>query len=51
MSDEMLYLILFLGWSLIGFIFIGVALYAKNYQHKKEIIECSLASGKIVDSI
>ena len=51
MSDEMLYLILFLGQSLIGFIFIGVALYTKQYQRKKEIHECSLAMGKIVDIV
>ena len=51
MSDEMLYLILFLGWSLIGFIFIGVALYTKRYQRKKEINEASLATGRIVDVI
>ena len=51
MSDTLLYIILFLGWSLIGFIFVGVAIYTKRYQRKKEMNERCLTSGKIVDIV
>ena len=51
MSDGLLYLILFLGFSLTGFIFIGVALHTKKYQRKKELVESAYAAGKIVDCI
>ena len=51
MSDAMLYIILYLGFSLTGFIFIGVALYTKRYQRKKEMTEVSPAKGTIVDIV
>ena len=51
MSDAVYYLILFLGWSLAGWILIGVALYTKRYQRKKEENERSLVSGEIVDAV
>ena len=51
MSDELLYLILFLGFSLTGFIFIGVALHTKKYQRKKELAEYAYVAAKIADCI
>ncbi len=49
MSDTVSSLILFVGISLTGWIFVGVALYTKLYQKKKEQNERSLSSGQIVD--
>ena len=42
-------LIVFLGCSLIGWIFVGVALHVRRYQRKKELNERSLTFGRIVD--
>ncbi len=47
MSDAVYYLILFLGWSLIGWILVGVALYTRRYQRKKEENERSLPLVKL----
>lgn len=49
MSDTVGALILFLGVSLTGWIFVGVALYTRRYQKKKEQNERALSSGRIVD--
>lgn len=49
MSAAVSSLILFLGCSLTGWIFVWVALYTKRYQEKKEQNERALASGQIVD--
>jgi hypothetical protein len=51
MSDIMSSLIIFIGSSLIGWIFIGVAIYVNRYQRKKELTERELATGKIVDIV
>ena len=51
MSDLAFYLLLFLGWSLIGIIFVVVALITRNYQRKKEAVERSFAQGMIVDRV
>ena len=48
MSDQMLSLIMFLCLSLVGFILIGVSLYTKRYQRKKEERETVLVLGRIV---
>ena len=51
MSDEVFYLILFLGWSLIGWIFVGVAVHTKRYQQRKEETERTPVTGEIVDVV
>ena len=51
MSDLMASIIVFIGCSLTGWIFVGVAIYTERYQRKKEANERALASGKIVDSV
>lgn len=51
MSDLMASIIVFIGCSLSGWIFVCVAIYTERYQRKKEATERALASGKIVDSV
>lgn len=49
MSDIVICLVIFAGGSLTGWILVGVALYTRRYQRKKEQNERSLATGQIVD--
>ena len=51
MSDLMASIIVFIGCSLSGWIFVCVAIYTERYQRKKEATERALASGKIVDAV
>ncbi len=51
MSEIMYSFILFLGLSLLGWIFVGIAVHTKRYQQKKELSERSAAPGKIVDVV
>ena len=49
MPEYVLVLIFFLGCSLTGWIFVGVALHVRRYQRKKELNERSLTFGRIVE--
>lgn len=51
MSEIVKSILLFLGCSLIGWIFVGVALHTRRYQQKKELEERTLTTGTIVDMV
>ena len=51
MSDFAFYLTIFLVWSLMGFILIGVGIHTRRYQRKKEMTERTSVPGRIVDSV
>ncbi len=44
-------MVLFAGFSLTGWILVGIALHTKRYQQKKEQNERAFSSGKIVDVV
>ena len=50
MPEIVLVLIFFLGCSLTGWIFVGIALHVRRYQRKKELNERSLTFGRIVEA-
>ncbi len=51
MSHPAYYLLIFLIWSLMGFIMVGVGIHTLRYQRKKEAAERALVSGRIVDRV
>ena len=51
MSDFAFYLTVFLVWSLMGFILIGVGIHTRRYQRRKEMTERTSVPGTIVDRL